>query len=279
MNARQERDTMSGLAGKRLLVTRAAEQYEAVASLIEQRGAHALSLPCLAVQCLPDHIRTAMNQLRDDSSILLSSANGVSCAAQALGDDFIPVFSRHPVIVVGRQTEQALAAYDIQTAWVADEASQDGLIRGFAGHGMPASICFLRAEQGRDVLQDFLQAQGVAVELVHAYRTICPDDDSNEIVQALQLGDIDAVLLGSSRTVQHYIQRIGDAALADKPAVAVISQQVAAAAQHAGLSVQAVAKEASFTAMLDALEEFFTADAMASAAIGATRTSMEETHR
>ncbi|MDQ6966865.1 MAG: uroporphyrinogen-III synthase [Mariprofundaceae bacterium] len=270
---------MSGLAGKQILVTRAAEQYERVASLIEQRGAHALSLPCLAVQCMPDHIRTAMNQLRSDSSILLSSANGVDCAAQALGDDFIPVFSRHPVIVVGSHTAQALATYDIQAAWTADEASQDGLIRDFAGRDMPARICFLRAEQGSDVLQEFLQAQGVAVELVHAYRTICPDDDNPEITHALQLGVIDAVLLGSSRTAQHYVQRIGDATLADKPAVAVISRQVADAAQYAGLSVQAVAKEASFVAMLNALEEFFTAEPKTSAAIAATRSTMEETHR
>jgi len=270
---------MNGLAGKRILVTRAAEQYQAVASLIEQRGAQALSLPCLAVQCLPGNIRTAMKQLSPDASILLSSANGVSCAARALGDDFIPIFSRHPVIVVGKQTAAALSSFDIQAAWAADEASQDGLIRGFAVHGMPANICFLRAEEGRDVLQEFLQAQGVAIELVHAYRTICPDDGNEEVMQALQTGAIDAVLLGSSRTAQHYVQRIADAALADKPAVAVISRQVADAAEHAGLSVQAVAKEASFAAMLDALQDFFTTASGASETIAATRSTMEETRR
>jgi len=267
------------LAGKRILVTRAAEQFEAVAGLIEQRGGVPLPFPCLAVQCLPDNIRTALRDLPPDAAILLSSANGVHCAAQALGGDFIPLFSRHQVIVVGPHTADALAGLGIQAAWTADEASQDGLIQGFAEHGLPASVCFLRAEEGRDVLQDALQQQGVEVRLVHAYRTVCPDDNPIAVLCAMQQGEVDAVLLGSSRTVRHYVQRIGDAALADKPAVAVISQQVAAAAQHAGLSVQAVAKEASFTAMLDALEEFFTTDAMASEAIGTTRSAMEEPHR
>jgi len=249
---------VSSLAGKRILVTRAAGQCTAVTQLTAQHGATSASFPCLAVQCLPDNIRKGLIALPGDAAILLSSANGVSCAAQALGDDFTTLLTRHPVIAVGKHTAAALAKCGVQAAWTAAEASQEGLIRGFSEHGWPTTVCFLRAEDGRDVLQQALQAQGVDVHLIHAYRTICPQDDPSDIVQALQHGDIDAVLLGSSRTARHYVQRIGNAQLADRPAVAVISPQVAAAAQEAGLSVQAVAKEASFTAMLDALADYFT---------------------
>ncbi|OIQ01179.1 MAG: hypothetical protein AUK36_11220 [Zetaproteobacteria bacterium CG2_30_59_37] len=249
---------MNTLAGKRILVTRAAEQFEAVARLIEQRGGVPLPFPCLAVQCLPDNIRDALRDLPAGTSIIMSSTNGVHCAAQALGEDFIPLFSRHQVIVVGPHTADALCGHGIQAAWVADETSQDGLIQGFMEHGLPASICFLRAEEGRDVLQDALRQQDVEVRLVHAYRTVCPEDNPIAVLCALRQGEVDAVLLGSSRTAQHYLRRIGDTQLADRPAVAVISPQVAAAAETEGLSVQAVAKQASFAAMLDALAEYFT---------------------
>ena len=248
---------MSSLAGKCILVTRAAGQCAAVAQLTAQHGATAASFPCLAVRCLPDNIRKGLSALPEDAAILLSSANGVSCTAQALGDDFPTLLAGHPVIAVGEHTAAALAKHGIQTVWTATEASQEGLIQDFSKHGWPPSLCFLRAEDGRDVLQQAMQAQGVDVRLIHAYRTICPQDDPSDIVQALQHGDIDAVLLGSSRTARHYVQRIGNAQLADRPAVAVISPQVACAAQEAGLSVQAVAKEASFTAMLDALADYF----------------------
>jgi uroporphyrinogen-III synthase len=240
-----------------MLVTRAAGQCDAVVRLAEQRGATAICFPCLAVQCLPDKIREGLAALTDDAAILLSSANGANCAAQALGADFTPLFSRHVVIAVGGQTAAALSAHGIDASWVAPEASQEGLIQGFAEHGLPARVWFLRAEEGRDVLQQALHEQGVDVQMVHAYRTICPDDDASDIVQALERGTIDAVLLGSSRTAAHYVQRIGNARLANRPAVAVISPQVAAAARAEGLSVQAVAKEASFVAMLDALAEYF----------------------
>ncbi len=216
-----------------------------------------MCFPCLAVQCLPENIRLGLEALPENTAILLSSVNGVSCAAESLGDDFVSLFSRCPVIAVGSQTAAALTGRGISVAWIAAEASQEGLIQGFAEHGLPASVCFLRAEEGRDVLQQALLSQGAEVRLIHAYRTICPQGDAADVVQALELGEIDAVLLGSSRTARHYVQRIGNAQLANRPAVAVISPQVAAAAEDAGLSVQAVAKEASFAAMLDALAEFF----------------------
>jgi uroporphyrinogen-III synthase len=183
--------------------------------------------------------------------------NGVRCAAESLGDDFLPLFSRYPVIAVGGHTAEGLTKRGVSVSWVAAEASQEGLIEGFAKHDLPARVCFLRAEEGRDVLQQTLQSQGVKVKLIHAYRTICPQEDASDIVQALKQGEIDAVLLGSSRTARHYVQRIGDTQLANRPAVAVISPQVAVVAEGAGLSVQAVAKEASFAAMLDALTGFF----------------------
>lgn len=248
---------MNALTEKRLLVTRAAGQYESLAGQIRQRGGIPLPFPCLAVQCLPKNIRKAFASIPDDAAILFSSANGVDCAAQALGDDFAAHASRHPVIVVGQQTAGALQAHGIEAAWIAEEASQEGLIEGFATHGLPPCICFLRAEDGRDVLQQALQKREADIRLVHAYRTICPEDSPVAIVTALQQGEVDAVLLGSSRTAQHYVQRIGDAELADRPVVAVISRQVALAARQAGLSVQVVAKEASFTAMLDGLEDYF----------------------
>lgn len=216
-----------------------------------------MCFPCLAVQCLPENIRHGLNTLPDNTAILLSSVNGVRCAAESLGGDFVSLFNRYPVIAVGNHTAEALTKRGIRVAWLAAEASQEGLIEGFAEHGLPASVCFLRAEEGRDVLQQALQSQGVEVRLVHAYRTICPQDDATDMVQALKRGEIDAVLLGSSRTARHYVQRIGDTQLANRPAVAVISPQVAAAAEDAGLSVQAVAKEASFAAMLDVLAEVF----------------------
>lgn len=244
------------LAGKRVLITRAASQFETVAEQVQARGASAISFPCLAVQYMPDQVRKAISDAPADVCILLTSANGARCLIHALGND-ISTINTHPVVAVGPQTAAVLNAHGIDTAWVADKASQEGLIDGFTRHGMPEEVCFLRAEQGRDVIQKALETAGVRVRLVTAYRTVCPADDASPIIMKLKNVEIDAVLLGSSRCAEHYVQRIGDAHLANRPAIAVISSQVARAAEHAGLSVQCVAKEASFAGILDSLAAYF----------------------
>ncbi|MDQ6971670.1 MAG: uroporphyrinogen-III synthase [Mariprofundaceae bacterium] len=252
---------MNPLSEKRILITRAAEQCPAVATLIEQRGGQGIEFPCLAVQCMPESIRSGLQAAPDDAAMLFSSVNGVCCAAQTLGPVFTNALKGRSVIAVGEHTAAALQNYGAQVTWIARDASQEGLVQGFADHGLPADICFLRAAQGRDLLQQSLEEQGVAVHLVMAYHTICPQNDACDIRQQLENGEVDAVLLGSSRTALHYVQRIRNTSLADRPAIVVISPQVAAAAEDAGLSVQVVAKETSFAGMLDALSAYYETDA------------------
>ncbi|MDQ6958824.1 MAG: uroporphyrinogen-III synthase [Mariprofundaceae bacterium] len=249
---------MSGLTGKRILITRASGQVEEIAKHIRQRGGMPVTFPCLAVQCCPESIRQSVKLLEDDGvHALFTSANGVHCVAEALRDTFVSTFESVPVVTIGHHTAKALSDMGVQAAWISREASQEGLMDAYRQRGLPARLVFFRAAQGRDALPEALKTAGVDVRLVPAYRTICPDDDTTAVIELLKGGGVDAVLLGSSRTAQHYVRRIGDARLANRPAIAVISAQVANTAHTMNLDVQVVAKEASFASMLDGLEEWF----------------------
>jgi len=107
------------------------------------------------------------------------------------------------------------------------------------------------------VLAKALVQRGVTVEVVSAYRTICPEGDAGDVISMLQTGDIDAVLLGSAKTAMHYLQRVGSLEVSNRPVIVAISEKMAVAVRDMGLHVQVVAKEASFEAMLDALAEYF----------------------
>jgi uroporphyrinogen-III synthase len=124
---------------------------------------------------------------------------------------------------------------------------------------MPERLVFFRAETGGDAVIRALEGAGASVHLIPAYRAVCPEDDAGPVRAMLARNEVDAVLLGSARAARHYLQRIGDAALAGRPAIAVISDQAARASRELGLGVQVVAKEASFAAMLDGLEAWFAA--------------------
>jgi len=249
---------MGRLAGKRILITRAGGQIATVADDIRHRGGIPVSFPCLGVQCLPHDIRQGIKLLDGNGAhALFTSANGVHCAAGTLGNAFSSIFAAIPTVAIGNHTAGALRERGVAPAWISDHASQEGLVDAWRRHGLPRRLAFFRAEEGRAMLGNALTAAGVDVHLIPVYRTICPDDDASDIIQALKDGIIDAVLLGSARTARHYVRRIGDARLANRPAVAVISRRAAAAAGALGLDVQSVAKEASFTSMLDGLTAWF----------------------
>jgi len=249
---------MHALAGKHILITRTLRQAGRTGRLVEQRGGIPVLFPCLEMRCLPGNIRRGLALLKGrQPHVLFSSPNGVRCVGEILGAEFDRTIGSVPVAAVGRKTAAALRKLGIRDIMLPEAASQKGLISAYLKMGVPESLVFFRAEEGGNLLAEALRGQGCNVHTVHTYRTICPEGDAGEIRQALAGGRIDAVLLGSARTARHYVQRIGDAGLASRTALAVISRQAADSAQALGLNVQVIAKKASFSSMLDGLAHYF----------------------
>lgn len=249
---------MKTLAEKRILITRAEPQAERTCEDVAQRGAIPIVFPCLEVQCLPENIQRGLALLKNKQPhVLFTSPNGVHCVSKVLGPEFSEVFKARPITAVGRKTAAALHELRISNIMLPGIASQEGLVSAYLEKGLPEFLVFFRAEEGRNLLAGALSEQGCDVHTIHAYRTICPEGDASEIKQALAEGCIDAVLLGSAKTVRHYVQRIGSAEIANRAFLAVISQQAADCAEALGLNVQVIAKQASFSSMLDGLAYYF----------------------
>ena len=246
-----------GLKGCRILVTRSKQQFQATAGLIEARSGTALSLPCLEIEYLSQHINEALRQLNQYTDVLLTSRNGVEALAVSSDVPLSSLLQHHRIAVVGEKTAQALRAYGIQPNIIPNIQSQLGLLDAYQNHRLPQSLLFFRAEEGSDFLSDDLQTQGVPVQTILAYRAICPSGDSLGMIQLFEQKKIDAVLLGSAKTAKHYLQQVQDTALANTPVLVAMSQQVADAADKLGLNVQLIAKQTSFASMLDELETYF----------------------
>ncbi len=249
-----------GLSEKQILVTRAEKHYPVLSRLVESCGAVAVSLPCLAVEEMPQSIATGLDSLAGCSDVLFTSASGVQAVAKVMrhkGWEPNDTLADKRIAAVGKRTAMALSQLGVRVDIVPQIASQDGLIEAYAARGLPADLLFFRAEEGREALNKALSKHGVKVTTVSAYRTICPAGEISDVIGRLGNGDIDAVLLGSAKTASHYLQRVGSLELANRPVLVGISEKMAASARELGLNVQLVAKEASFEAMLDALAEYF----------------------
>jgi len=238
-------------------LTRSAEHLAGLKTCVLARAGEPVSLPCLEVKGCSAAICQALESIKSYSDIVFTSANGVHAVAAVT--DLGALCHAKRIAVVGRKTAEVLRVYGVLADIVPDTASQDGLVAAYAELGLPRSLLFFRAEEGRDTLTRALQQQGVKVLMVAAYRTVCPQGDVADVRLSMQQHEIDAVLLGSAKTARFYIQRMGSLELADQPVIVVISESLAIAARQMGLSVQVVAKQASFEAMLDALAEYFDA--------------------
>jgi len=238
-------------------LTRSVEHLASLKACVLTRGGEPVCLPCLEVKCCSDGIREAIESMQSYSDIVFTSGNGVHAVAEVT--DLAALCYQKRIAVVGRKTADVLQAYGVSAEIIPIVASQDGLTAAYGELGLPRSLLFFRAEQGRETLANALRGKGVAVTMVVAYRTVCPQGDVADVRLSMQQNEIDAVLLGSAKTARFYIQRMGSLELADQPVIVVISESLAIAARQMGLSVQVVAKQASFEAMLDALAEYFDA--------------------
>jgi len=239
------------LEHQRILLTRSTQYLAVLADAVCARGAIPIPFPCLQVEILADAIVQTTDSYSD---VLFTSVNGVHAVASQV--DLRALCRDKRVAVVGEKTAVALQACGVHVDIAPDLASQDGLIAAYEVAGLPSSLLFFRAEEGRDRLADALRSQNVLVTMVLAYRTVCPPDEASDVIKLLEADEIDVVLLGSAKTACFYLQRIGSVALADRPAIVVISETLAESVRELGLSVQVVAKQASFEAMLDALAEY-----------------------
>ncbi len=247
----------SPLAGKRILITRAAEQVAETAALVEKYSAIPITFPCLKHDTLVTNIHQGLGRVKDFSDVVFTSVNGIRAVFENNSKFTTDFFQDKRIAVVGKKTAEALKKYNLQADIIPKIASQHGLIKTYQEQGFPQSLLFFRAEDGSDVLLEYLQSQNITTHLITAYRSSCPNEGNAEVLAMLKENIIDATLLGSSKTAEHYLQRIGNLELANRPVLVAISQQVADAADKLDLKVQLIATDANFPSMLERLAEYF----------------------
>ncbi|MDQ6954056.1 MAG: uroporphyrinogen-III synthase [Mariprofundaceae bacterium] len=238
-------------------MTRASHQMDETAALIAQHHAIAIAFPCLELKILGKHIQQGLQQMSEFSDVLFTSVNGIEAVARNANKPLVQLLAQQRIAVVGSKTAHALHAHHLHAHIIPPRASQQGLIEAYQTYGFPQSLLFFRAEHGSDLLINCLQQQNIPVSLIKAYRSICPKADNTDVLNMLSTHSIDAVLLASPKTTAHYLERIGDLELANRPVLVGISQNVATAADKLGLKVQLIAKQPNFASMLDTLANHF----------------------
>jgi uroporphyrinogen-III synthase len=110
------------------------------------------------------------------------------------------------------------------------------------------------AEAARDEFARHLRNGGATVRVQQIYRSVMPVCAPEDLHAALA-GGVDAITLTSGSTARHLVEALGSNPVPEGVLIVCIGEQTAADARAAGLTVAAIAAEASAQGLVRALIE------------------------
>lgn len=251
--------TGAPLQGRRVVVTRSADQADPFAETLRALGATPVLVPSIQSAPAPDPaaLAAAARSLRGARWAVFTSPSGVRHSADALAEawpDGLPA----PVAAVGPGTAEAARERGLDAAFVPSEASGDALAAELPVASGDRVVLF-RSDIARRAVAERLRQRGADALDAVAYRTVegaLPAD----VARALRQKP-DAVTFTSPSAVRGFLAGLagaggapglGGVPLGGVPLVA-IGPVTAQALRDAGLAPDAVGAPSTMTGLADAL--------------------------
>lgn len=254
------------LEGKRILVTRAAEQAEPFSAEIRARGGEPVEVPVIAFRRPedPSEIKKILARLQEYHWIIFTSANGVRFFFEILreaGFDY-PVGVK--TAVVGQKTLRVLQKYGVNADVVPEQFVAESLLQRLRSEVRSGDAVLMpRGNLARKKLSEELSKCGVNVTDLVVYETVVNRDVEKTLSKLLKDRRPDMVTFTSSSTVKFFLQLLGTSDgrdYLDTVKVACIGPVTAKTATEQGLPPDIVAEEYSVDGLLDAMEQFYGED-------------------
>ena len=245
------------LFGKKIVVTRAADQAPALSGRLRELGAEVLEVPAVRIARLDlDPLRMALENLSGFDWLVFTSRNGVSLFWEQLlssGRD-ARALAGLKIAAVGAATAGALLEHGIAVDVIPERFVAEGLLDALRGRDDVAgsTVLHVGAEGARDVLRAGLEEMGAEVVLLSVYRSVPQPEGAENLRAALGQGEVSLVTLTSASAVSGLIEAVGEDA-ARGVAAASIGPITSEAARSAGLDVTIEATESTIDGLVDAI--------------------------
>jgi uroporphyrinogen III methyltransferase/synthase len=250
------------LFGRRIVVTRAKGQAEALSEKLRSLGAGVIELPTIEIRPAADYepLDRAISALACYDWLIFTSANGVHSFVDRLDRSGVDLRAlRARICSIGPATRAAVEALHLKVDLMGKEYVAEGLLDAFATYDMTGKRVLLpRAAVARDLVPVELTRRGAQVDVVEAYRTVIPDDGAahaRELFWAARKPD--CITFTSSSTVQNFVAMAGTHGLEDVKVVS-IGPVTSKTATDLGLRVDAEARPFTIDGLVGAILGQFT---------------------
>jgi uroporphyrinogen-III synthase len=254
--------TESPLAGKIVVVTRAAVQCNELCEELNARGVKVRLLPLISFAPPEnyDALDAALNSIEFFDWVLFTSANAAQALerrGEQLGHGIHAVAKLPPAAAVGPATSEAAEAAGFSVEYVAADRSGAGLAREMGEELRGRKVLLPRSDRANPELPTALRRCGAIVTEVVAYRNLPPSiTDREKVHETLEHG-VDSILFYSPSAVQNFLELLGRERLESvqgKVLMVAIGHATAAVLRGAGIQRIARAADTTTRAVIEALE-------------------------
>lgn len=249
------------LLGRSVLVTRAVDQAETLLEALRRAGAEAVALPTIEISSPadPGPLTIAVEEMVTGRYhwVVFTSANAVDHLIRAGG----AMFGREAlggarVAAVGAATAARLLSAGITADVVPASANADALVDVLLPRcGRDCRLLYPHGDLARETMVTRLERAGANVDAVPAYRTLPVSTADPAVLQRLRDGEIDVVTFASPSSARNLMRLTGGPGGITGARVVCVGAVTAAAARELGLSVDAIAADATVEGLLSAVVE------------------------
>lgn len=213
------------LFGKRIVVTRTRSQSSHLIDMIQDLGGQPLEFPTIEMQKVQDNakLRVAIKYLKDYTCLVFTSPNAVEVFFEALSEAQLDARSlaHLKIAAIGRSTNKALNGHGIQADIMPPKAIAESLADTLVEQLSTSDYVLLpNSVLARDYLAQTLH-EFCKVDEIHIYNTVGAIEEekipnkpelelsNEELLTALEKGEIDYITFTSSSIVHHFVNRLG----------------------------------------------------------------------
>jgi len=250
------------LFGRRIIVTRAAEDASGLIERLRAMGGEVIGVPVIEAAPPPSYavLDKAIGEVGAFDWIIFTSAKGVDAFMQRIKTLRCDIreLGKAAIAAIGPATAARVEDYALTVAAMPSEYRAERLIDALTPERIKgARILIPRAKAAREVLQQMLREAGAQeVVIAPAYSTIRPEAVAREHLRGLiESAEIDLVTFTSPSTVTNWIELAGEAGKRFK--AAVIGPITAEAARAQGLDVVVEAETYTVDGLVAAIEKHY----------------------
>jgi uroporphyrinogen III methyltransferase/synthase len=251
---------LTALSGRRVLVTRSAEQAPTLAAALREIGAEPVVVPMIEIVPPPSFVELdqAIAELDQIDYLVLTSVNAVSAFSDRLTQVGAAIPSHLTTVAVGPKSAAAMMARGIEANLVPDDYSAEGVVALLKEKVAGKRILYPKAGLARDLIPTELGKAGAEVIDPVAYSSAPPNDAPAKLKAALNTG-LELLTFTASSTVDNFVTLLDSEslALAKQIPVASIGPLTSATARELGFNVVIEPEKSTLDEMAEAIARYF----------------------